>query len=371
MLVAVQSIQPSSVQYERLSTSFSIVIDALRIWASLSVLASHIQFGWFGKYECRLFMNGHDAVIVFFVLSGFVIAYSQAKNHRDFRSFVAARLLRLHSTVIPALLITLILSVATSFANPEFWGEHARGHQALSYFACLLFVQDIWFRNMVPSFNGPMWSLGYEFFYYAIFATVLLKQSWTRWVSAIALALMAGPGIVLLFPIWLFGVASYRLPKICMLASTLIFMISLLSYVTIASNGFEHPSQPGTPPLLYANAFVSDWLKGGLVAVMVYSLRTILDFEVHARACQWMRRIGDLTFPIYVVHLPILALFGAFAKKHPGSNEADSPGLLLVALLAITVVSVALEASRSQVNAMMLRFVDVALNRKNVSVTSS
>ena len=56
----------------------------------------------------RLGNLGNDAVMVFFVLSGFVIAYVADKKERTPRDYFVSRFARLYSVVVPALLLTAI-----------------------------------------------------------------------------------------------------------------------------------------------------------------------------------------------------------------------------------------------------------------------
>jgi peptidoglycan/LPS O-acetylase OafA/YrhL len=58
----------------------------------------------------HLWLPSHLAVMVFFVLSGCVIAYTTFQRHPgDVQKYIIARLSRLYSVVIPALILTGIL----------------------------------------------------------------------------------------------------------------------------------------------------------------------------------------------------------------------------------------------------------------------
>jgi peptidoglycan/LPS O-acetylase OafA/YrhL len=51
---------------------------------------------------------GSEAVMAFFVLSGFVIAYVADQRETTLQAFAAARLARLYSVIIPAMLLTRV-----------------------------------------------------------------------------------------------------------------------------------------------------------------------------------------------------------------------------------------------------------------------
>ena len=62
--------------------NLSLLLDTLRIFAAIAVFLGHSNFPWFfggGEIGPK---NGQDYVIIFFVLSGFVIAWSIDKKKR-------------------------------------------------------------------------------------------------------------------------------------------------------------------------------------------------------------------------------------------------------------------------------------------------
>lgn len=82
-----------------MSPATSAFLDLLRIVAALAVFAVHsVQFWAPGRWAAADTL-AHSAVIVFFVLSGYVIAYSTFARNRDARKFVIARLSRLYSVL--------------------------------------------------------------------------------------------------------------------------------------------------------------------------------------------------------------------------------------------------------------------------------
>ena len=56
----------------------------------------------------RISHLGNDAVMVFFVLSGFVIAYVANSKEKTIESYFISRFARLYSVVLPALILTII-----------------------------------------------------------------------------------------------------------------------------------------------------------------------------------------------------------------------------------------------------------------------
>jgi peptidoglycan/LPS O-acetylase OafA/YrhL len=115
---------------------------------------SHI---WPDLFPNSLFdFPGHHAVIVFFVLSGFVISYTTDRKDRTFGVYVINRLTRLWSVVIPALLLgALIIPIVAgnpvSDAPPSPLGLAVSTgiRSALNLF----FVSEFWGLDKTPPFQ--------------------------------------------------------------------------------------------------------------------------------------------------------------------------------------------------------------------------
>lgn len=87
----------------------SAFLDVLRIAAALVVFVNHLAQFWSPRTFAVTAPVAHGAVVVFFVLSGYVIAYSTLAREQSVRRCAVARLSRLYSVVIPALLLTWLL----------------------------------------------------------------------------------------------------------------------------------------------------------------------------------------------------------------------------------------------------------------------
>src|ERR1700680_3766033 len=98
--------------------STSIYLDLVRFLAATTVFVAHANFDRFTgglPFLSRLGMDiANDAVIVFFVLSGLVIAYVANTKENTLREFFLSRFARLWSVVVPALFLTVILDYVGS-----------------------------------------------------------------------------------------------------------------------------------------------------------------------------------------------------------------------------------------------------------------
>jgi peptidoglycan/LPS O-acetylase OafA/YrhL len=187
------------------------VLDVWRIICASLVVVSHAgQLGLFPRIGSSLMPASHHCVILFFVISGFSVAFSADKVDCNPSTFLAARLSRIFSVAVPAILITLLVDVASKTFNPQasdLW-------QLNRWFAYMLFALsfsgELWFTSIHPFSNIPYWSLNYEIYYYLFFAALLIQSQRLRIVSATIVLIAIGPKILFLLPCWLCGVGLYK-----------------------------------------------------------------------------------------------------------------------------------------------------------------
>ena len=206
-----------------LARTTSFFLDLLRLVAAFSVFVIHVIAIWYpAHYTALTDRSGERSVIIFFVLSGYVIAYSTLRKERDPRGYVLARLSRLYSVLLPALLLTAALQVIGTAVNPGPYHHVGRGHDSLRYGMVALFLQSVWFVSTAPPTNGPFWSLCHEFWYYALFGAAILIES-RRWKIGVmaGCALICGPTVLLLMPSWLLGASCYAYGRVVRVPKTL------------------------------------------------------------------------------------------------------------------------------------------------------
>lgn len=226
-----------------------IGFDLIRAISALMVCASHLRNVMFldrgevkgGGHLLDAFYLmtglGHQAVVVFFVLSGFFVGGSVLQGRHTFSwpRFTLARLSRLWMVLLPALLFTaLVDQYLMRFApgildgiRSDDWNsgpspEKPWSNSLSTLVGNCLFLQTI----TVPVFgtNSPLWSLANEFWYYFIFPLGMLAMGLlgerSRLRSSLAVGSLVGLGLLLPlemwsgFAIWLMGVVVWRIPPI-------------------------------------------------------------------------------------------------------------------------------------------------------------
>ena len=108
------------VRKDKISETVSVYLDGLRIIAAALVYLSHEKReSLTGGFLRPLGSFGHEGVVIFFIVSGFVICHATTGRRDDFRGYCIARLARLWSVVLPALCLTVCLDLAGSRVAPQ------------------------------------------------------------------------------------------------------------------------------------------------------------------------------------------------------------------------------------------------------------
>ena len=325
-----------------MTPSTSFFLDFLRVLAASVVFSEHCIYFWDQRYFSAAARAAHAAVIVFFVLSGYVIAFSTLGKSRGVRAYTVARLSRLYSVLVPALALTATLQLAGHAYNPGYFQLQSRGHEAVRYLVVAASLQSVWTTFASPLANTPFWSLSYECWYYALFgAAVLLPPGRFRAPGVLAVLAISGTDILLLLPCWLAGVACYlgRERSLGGVGPARVgFGLAVLAAGLILALVPDFPHPLGQPPFWFSSMFVSDWLLAGAVGAAVLCFNAA-RFAVPSRPVEAVVRWGaNHTFSLYLYHFPMLAFITAVWGLHqpPWWQYVLAGGGTLLAVLALS-----------------------------------
>ena len=348
-----------------MTRGFSLYLDAVRFLAALVVFASHMGYYRFthGNMQWIRDLNlGSDAVVVFFVLSGFVIAYTTFARNRGPGAYAEARLARLYSVIIPALVLTFALdTLGTRFEPHAYEGWWYNGEDQFGQiFRMLTFMTQVWSDNIRVGSNGPFWSVAYEAWYYAGFGVAVFCRGRTRMLLLGLMALVVGPRVLLLAPCWLLGVLlqqavhhghAARLSPvtgwILTLGPWILYAGALVLDVpgTLTVETYILLGQVASPydVLGFSDEFLWNFLIAALISLHflgVYRLARQADW-IGPRAEAAIRWCAGATFSLYLFHYPILT----FLHGMPGYDSANPlhaaliAGATLVACFALAEIS--------------------------------
>ena len=329
-----------------------VILDGLRGVAAIMVVWFHVFEAFATSHLDQRINHGYLAVDFFFMLSGFVIGYAYDDRWKTMRTgeFMKRRLIRLHPMVVMGALIgavmfyfqgcsvwdvtqiTVVSLLIATFANmlllPATTGTEVRG-----------------VGEMYP-LNGPSWSLFFEYIGNILYALFIRRLS-TRWLTVLVVA--AGCGLAS-FGMWwgptgdicvgfsmkeseLMG-GSLRL-LYSFSAGLLLFRVFKPMHVkgSFWLCGLALAILMAVPRLGGEEAF---WMNGAYETVcfaLIFPLIIILGASgriadpVTDKVCRFL---GQISYPLYMVHYPFIYLYFAWVKNENLSFEESLPGALAV-----------------------------------------
>lgn len=175
-------------------------LEALRGAAALYVVFHHTipyDIRLLGLPVGHLIRFGQEAVILFFLLSGFVIHYSfKLSRGKQFGNYFAKRFCRIY---IPLVAVMLVSYFTESYEAGKFLGPDLAG-----LLGNLFMLQDWAVANpnvLVNPYmgNGPLWSLSYEWWFYMLFFPLCTIVTNSTYANTIAFSISIGAAIVYIF----------------------------------------------------------------------------------------------------------------------------------------------------------------------------
>ncbi len=318
----------------KLNPSLSAYLDLLRFVAAFSVLLGHmdqdgLKMGWM-----PLALFSHDAVIIFFVLSGFIIYYSTTSRSSTWQEYAVARLSRIYSVALPAVVFCVLLALWLSH-QPGFDPSRFDNYTQPSIWhvvSSLLFLNQSWLNEADVPLNNPYWSLCYEVWYYVLFGAFFFMKGRKRWFWVAVAAVIAGPAILVLLPVWVMGARmaakgrheSRWSPAVAWLS----FVMPLVLIVGIKLTGTDRLVQstlyqnvPGFWRLVSSQRFVTDYLIGVALCLHIaaYSSLPGAVQGFFARHQAVFANLAGFSFTLYLFHRPMTQLLGAWYPQPAGA----------------------------------------------------
>ena len=267
---------------------------------------------------------GHQAVMIFFVLSGYFIGMSvidSVSGQRwSWREYLVNRLTRLQLVLFPALVLGAIwdqigmrIPQAASFYYGGLYKYFVPSVALRStipvFFGNLFFLQSV--VSPVFGSNGPLWSLSYEFWYYILFpAFVLAAASWAGirnrilYVALAALLLwFIGPQISLYFVIWLAGALVGRLYRTLQFGPPRMQVIISVAAGLIFFGALAWSRIPS-----HSSAILADYLIGLSFAIWLYALVHGAREDVSPAYAHAAKTLSGFSYTLYLTHFPALLL---------------------------------------------------------------
>jgi peptidoglycan/LPS O-acetylase OafA/YrhL len=306
-------------------------LDWLRFTAALVVIVFHVRQQTFVAYGAlpleqqtfwvailyALTRFGNEAVIAFFVLSGFLVGGKGAERIAagTFRAvdYSIDRVSRIMVPLVPAVGLTVIVNLLSQ--------------KAMSPWVVLgnvFALQGVIVPNL-PS-NGPLWSLAYEIWFYVLLLAVGIAaarkkfhmQSWL--MILLICAVFTKLSATYLF-CWIIGAVAYlRQPKQSTVKG-LLFGIALTAYGVVGSQlTLDSTSvSPSSLRVLFPPKEVAHLLCGAGMALFIQQIVCYVPKSTSTRKFETMgTRLAAASYTLYLTHVPIL-----IALEHYGLARAD------------------------------------------------
>lgn len=335
------------------------ILDGLRGVAALLVVWYHVfeGFQFAGNKPIIDFINhGYLAVDFFFILSGFVIGYAyddRLGKSLTIGGFFRRRLIRLHPMLVMGALIGVVSFLLTGM---ERWdGSHSTLLLTFVAFLCSCLMipalpgmpREVRGNGEMFPLNGPCWSLFFEYIGNILYALVIHRLS-TRilsWLSALlccaltwfAVTNQSGYGSIgvgwtidttnvlggtlrMLCPFTL-GVLMSRVFKPIKDVSGAFWTCAILLLVF-----FHVPYIDGGELLCFNGIFVVVCIICVFPVIVWLAASGKTTDNVSQRICRFL---GDISFPLYVVHYPLMYAFYMWLIKNKLYTFAETWPLAL------------------------------------------
>ncbi len=374
-------------------TPFNAWIDVFRWSAALSVLWTHTGLRMLrpapdlehvsAVRAAYAFVAGFDhyAVMVFFVLSGYlvggsVIAEQRRSGRIDFGRYLFRRLLRLCVVLWPAYALIWIAdhaavqlgAVELGLVTPDVLDT-----LSLPTLACnMAFLQMA--ACVQYGENGALWSLFNEAWYYILFPLLLIACTRARRrnlrlaCGCLFVALITGLTFLQfeaarLAPymlIWLLGatVAAARRP----LTRSVVLSASALTVVLLAIRALVRASFVRTHPV---EVFLLDLFVSTVFANLLLTMRHSAALPMPPGGARIHQALASFSFSNYCVHIPVLTLYITAVAVITGSatdlsgaglaDWAKVSGALAVSVLSAFLYSRCTEAHTDRLRSLLLR----------------
>jgi peptidoglycan/LPS O-acetylase OafA/YrhL len=320
-------------------------LNGLRGLAILWVVLYHCNPRLMDTWIYHASRWGWSGVIIFFILSGFLIT-SNLLSARDksgyFHNFHARRALRIWP--VYALLLAVVYLESPWFIGPSIWDAV----KAAPWLAYIFFVQNLFHLTLPPAL-GPTWALAIEEQYYFVWPPLVrfLRKPWLLTIVLVA-ALLASPALRLLHPAWLtpthtlihldglalgglLAMGIYTLPlsrRVWLWMGLSGLVLGIAAAATVAG---------GT--CFLDSALAIAFTGAVLAAIASTGARNLLSAALRRGPVPFY---GRISYGLYLIHISVFIFFGWFDLRMTPYGIAGDLTIVAFRLAVSTAVATAL-----------------------------
>jgi peptidoglycan/LPS O-acetylase OafA/YrhL len=344
-------------------------LDGLRGLLSLWVVLAHI-FCWAGFWEFSAsrpffrqfwaeFIGAGAPVETFIILSGFAISFLLHKRHQSYGQFMQGRFFRIYPVYGVCLIFGFAAASFTPFVlHTALWRDtvyfewnrtlsssesSATGLHAFWHITLLNgLIPKHWLSDTTGTLLAPAWTVSLEWQYYLVAPFVarlvcsgagLLSLTALSWLGLRYGHVWQNPHLAFFpaqLPLFLIGIGSYHLYDHFTESShrrSSVFAIPVAALLATSILTSWH----STALTVWALGFGCIFVHGhDLFSQTLSALRAFLRHR-------WLQRLGHISFPLYLVHWPLIITFlAALLYWLPGISSHHA--VLLLLLLGLPVI---------------------------------
>ena len=340
------------------------LLDGLRGIAAILVLFYHIFEGFSfaevtngdGDGIIRVLNHGHIAVDFFFILSGFVISYAYDDRWKSMGTwqFFKRRLIRLHPMLVMG---AIIGTIAYAFVGFEKWdGSTAPIGWVMTAMLLTMFMipavpgvpYEVRGNGEMFPLNGPSWSLFFEYIGNILYGIIIRRLS-TKWLTVLCSVLGCGLAYYALGNVSGYGSigVGWTIDNVNLIGGLLRMLFPFTLGMVLARN-FTSGKIKGafwTCSIALIALFIVPYIEG-LEPICMNSIYEMVCISVIFPVIVWVgasgmmtggkstsicRFLGEISYPVYIVHYPIMYLFYAYLIESEIYTLQDSWLWVLVA----------------------------------------
>ncbi len=318
-----------------------LLLDALRGVAAIMVVIYHFFEAFATSPFDQRFNHGYMGVDFFFVLSGFVIGYAYDDRWKSGKftlgHFFKRRLIRLH----PMVILGAVIGVVTFFiqGGVQWDGTQVPVWHVIIALACTMLLipavpgtaPEVRGNGEMYPLNGPYWSLFFEYIGNILYALCIRRLStkklamlvWVLGIGLAAFALMNGSDYGHIGVGWTMAGNNFwgGLLRMCFSYTAGMFISRIFRPIKI--KGAFWICSAALFALMAVPHLGADgnlWLNGLYDSVCVLFLFPLILYigacgsvtAAGAKGEKVWRFLGDISYPLYMIHYPFMYLFYAW-----------------------------------------------------------
>lgn len=353
---------------------FSVFIHLWRTLAMVSVFLGHATYPDI-LFDVDFSLIGRANIPTFLMISGYFTAMSFANGGRFWKK-IAKRYFNMLVIFVPASVLVLLMDIymidvgAIITTRDKFDPDLSLSRIAVDVFNLMTFSGEYWRTSTAGQgifSNEATWFMDYMMAFTWLTAVTFMLNGGKRIAGLVLVAVVIGPKVLLLYPLWFAGIAAYELHRRALVhrgSSRIRHVLArlrmasyrmsrerviALSWIMIGAAialwiSIEYFST-GASAYSWSKSMISYDMRGGLgmskrflwqwcyipslLIILVFS-RFVLTGEASPR---WAKVVGiasKYTLPVYAIHFTLMYFIQSLIPGYVPSWTNSTPYLMIV-----------------------------------------